>query len=164
MAGVNKLPFQYLYMFALFGSDMLLPIWNGYSTDHSPPTSAVVKKTWIYTSTPASGFMAQCCVKHRAATEDQVRQRRAIFDPSFVIRGCYNYWKIQKNWQVNMAVTVLPEETQWVGGSMRDDWYWACAFWSTIDCKMCRSQGVDRSAHARHPRIGIALETSMSMK
>jgi hypothetical protein len=31
----------------------------GREADHSPPTSAVVKKTWIYTSTPPYAFMAQ---------------------------------------------------------------------------------------------------------
>jgi hypothetical protein len=30
----------------------------GYETDHSPPTSAEVKKTWVYTSTPPYIFMA----------------------------------------------------------------------------------------------------------
>jgi hypothetical protein len=33
--------------------------------DHSPQTSAKVKKTWIYTSTPPYVFIAQCLVKHR---------------------------------------------------------------------------------------------------
>jgi hypothetical protein len=38
------------------------------AADHSPPTSAKVKKTWIYTSTPPLPlyiFRAQCLVKHR---------------------------------------------------------------------------------------------------
>jgi hypothetical protein len=30
--------------------------------DHSPPTSAEVKKTWIYTSTPPYAFMANCLI------------------------------------------------------------------------------------------------------
>jgi hypothetical protein len=30
----------------------------GCEADHSPPTSAVVKKTWIYTSTPPYAFIA----------------------------------------------------------------------------------------------------------
>jgi hypothetical protein len=30
----------------------------GREADHSPPTSAEVKKTWIYTSTPPYVFMA----------------------------------------------------------------------------------------------------------
>jgi hypothetical protein len=30
--------------------------------DHSPPTSAEVKKTWIFTSTPPYAFMAQCLI------------------------------------------------------------------------------------------------------
>jgi hypothetical protein len=30
----------------------------GYKTDHSPPTSTEVKKTWVYTSTPPYVFMA----------------------------------------------------------------------------------------------------------
>jgi hypothetical protein len=30
----------------------------GRETDHSPPTSAEVKKMWIYTSTPPYAFMA----------------------------------------------------------------------------------------------------------
>jgi hypothetical protein len=30
----------------------------GLEADHSPPTSAKVKKTWIYTSTPSCTFMA----------------------------------------------------------------------------------------------------------
>jgi hypothetical protein len=30
----------------------------GYEADHSSPTSAEVKKTWIYTSTPPYAFMA----------------------------------------------------------------------------------------------------------
>jgi hypothetical protein len=32
---------------------------------HSPPTSAEVKKTWIYTSAPPYVFMAQWLVKQR---------------------------------------------------------------------------------------------------
>jgi hypothetical protein len=30
----------------------------GREADHSPPTSAEVKKTWVYTSTPPYAFMA----------------------------------------------------------------------------------------------------------
>jgi hypothetical protein len=30
----------------------------GHEADHSPPTSAKIKKTWIYTSTPPHTFMA----------------------------------------------------------------------------------------------------------
>jgi hypothetical protein len=30
----------------------------GREADHSPPTSAEVKKTWVYTSTPSYAFMA----------------------------------------------------------------------------------------------------------
>jgi hypothetical protein len=37
----------------------------GREADHSPPTSAQVKKTWTYTSTPPYVFMAWCLVKHR---------------------------------------------------------------------------------------------------
>jgi hypothetical protein len=32
--------------------------WTGRAADHSPPTSAEVKKTWIYISTPPYVFMA----------------------------------------------------------------------------------------------------------
>jgi hypothetical protein len=32
--------------------------WPGREADHSPPTSAEVKKMWIYTSTPPYAFMA----------------------------------------------------------------------------------------------------------
>jgi hypothetical protein len=32
--------------------------WQGREADHSPPTSAEVKKMWIYTSTPQYVFMA----------------------------------------------------------------------------------------------------------
>jgi hypothetical protein len=31
---------------------------SGCEVDHSPPTSAEVKKMWIYTSTPPYAFMA----------------------------------------------------------------------------------------------------------
>jgi hypothetical protein len=34
----------------------------GRAADHSPPTSAEVKKTWTYTSTPPYIFMAWCLV------------------------------------------------------------------------------------------------------
>jgi hypothetical protein len=37
---------------------------QGREADHSPATSAEVKKIWIYTSTPPYAFMAQCLVKH----------------------------------------------------------------------------------------------------
>jgi hypothetical protein len=37
----------------------------GREVDHSPPTSAEVKKMWIYTSTPPHAFLALCLVKHR---------------------------------------------------------------------------------------------------
>jgi hypothetical protein len=36
--------------------------WMEPETDHSPPTSAEVKKTWIYTSTHPYAFMAQCLI------------------------------------------------------------------------------------------------------
>jgi hypothetical protein len=29
----------------------------GLEADHSPPTGAEVKKTWIYTTTPSNAFM-----------------------------------------------------------------------------------------------------------
>jgi hypothetical protein len=32
--------------------------------DHSPPTSAEIKKTWVYTSTPPQVFMAQCLISY----------------------------------------------------------------------------------------------------
>jgi hypothetical protein len=34
----------------------------GREAAHSPPTSAEVKKTWIYASTPLYAFMAQCLI------------------------------------------------------------------------------------------------------
>jgi hypothetical protein len=34
----------------------------GREVDHSPPTSAEVKKMWIYTSTPLYAFMAWCLI------------------------------------------------------------------------------------------------------
>jgi hypothetical protein len=34
----------------------------GHEADHSPPTSAEVKKMWIYTSTPTYAFMAYCLI------------------------------------------------------------------------------------------------------
>jgi hypothetical protein len=33
------------------------PMGTGGEADHSPPTSAEVKKTWFYTSTPPYAFM-----------------------------------------------------------------------------------------------------------
>jgi hypothetical protein len=38
-----------------FSIDLILPEDEA---DHSPPTSAAVKNTWIYTSTPSYAFMA----------------------------------------------------------------------------------------------------------
>jgi hypothetical protein len=35
----------------------------GREVDHSPPTSAEVKKTWIYTPTPPYAFMAYCLIQ-----------------------------------------------------------------------------------------------------
>jgi hypothetical protein len=35
----------------------------GREADHSPPTSAEVKRTWIYTSTPPYVFMAYGCIR-----------------------------------------------------------------------------------------------------
>jgi hypothetical protein len=37
----------------------------GRESDHSPPTSTMVKKTWVYISTPPYTFMAKCLVKQR---------------------------------------------------------------------------------------------------
>jgi hypothetical protein len=45
------------------GSTMVKRPWR--EADHSYPSSAEVKKMWIYTSTPPYTFMAQCLVKHR---------------------------------------------------------------------------------------------------
>jgi hypothetical protein len=40
-------------------SDLSLGVkWLGREADYSPPTSAEIKKTWIYTSTPPYAFMA----------------------------------------------------------------------------------------------------------
>jgi hypothetical protein len=35
---------------------------SGREADHSPPTSAEVKKMWTYTSTPPYAFMASCLI------------------------------------------------------------------------------------------------------
>jgi hypothetical protein len=35
---------------------------QGPEADHSPPTSAEIKKMWIYTSTPPYVFMAECLI------------------------------------------------------------------------------------------------------
>jgi hypothetical protein len=37
----------------------------GCEADHSPPSSAKVKKEWSYTSNPQHIFMAWCLVKHQ---------------------------------------------------------------------------------------------------
>jgi hypothetical protein len=36
--------------------------WPGREAEHSPPTSAAVKKTWIYTTTPPYVFIAYCFI------------------------------------------------------------------------------------------------------
>jgi hypothetical protein len=38
--------------------------WPGREADHSPPTSAEVKKMWIYTSTLPYAFMGQCLISY----------------------------------------------------------------------------------------------------
>jgi hypothetical protein len=38
---------------------------QGREADHSPPTSAVVKKTWIYTSIPPYLLTSQCLAMDR---------------------------------------------------------------------------------------------------
>jgi len=35
----------------------------GHEADHSPPSSAEVKNTWYYTSTPQYSFMVWCLVR-----------------------------------------------------------------------------------------------------
>jgi hypothetical protein len=35
---------------------------EGCQADHSPPTSAEVKNTWIYTPTPTYAFMTLCLI------------------------------------------------------------------------------------------------------
>jgi hypothetical protein len=35
---------------------------QGHEADHSLPTSAEIKKMWIYTSTPLYAFMAPCLI------------------------------------------------------------------------------------------------------
>jgi hypothetical protein len=48
------------------GSYHMGPQWvkrQGHEADHSPPTSAEVKKTWTYTSTPPC-LQGMCLVKH----------------------------------------------------------------------------------------------------
>jgi hypothetical protein len=37
--------------------------WQGREADHSPPASAEVKNTWIYTATPPYAFMAYCLIR-----------------------------------------------------------------------------------------------------
>jgi hypothetical protein len=40
----------------------------GRETEHSPPSSAVIKNAWSYTSTPQYAFMAWCSVKSTGTT------------------------------------------------------------------------------------------------
>jgi hypothetical protein len=35
---------------------------SGREAEHSPPTSAEAKNTWIYTSSPPYAFMAKCLI------------------------------------------------------------------------------------------------------
>jgi hypothetical protein len=50
--------------------------WQGREADHSPPSSAEVKKTWIYTSTPPYVSI----VKHRYLSVALVRERTTPTD------------------------------------------------------------------------------------
>jgi hypothetical protein len=43
--------------------------------DHSPPSSAEVKKPWSYTSTPQYAYMPWCLVKHRDNFTAMVKER-----------------------------------------------------------------------------------------
>jgi hypothetical protein len=38
--------------------------WQGREGDHSPPTSAEVKKAWMHTSIPPYVFMTYCLIKY----------------------------------------------------------------------------------------------------
>jgi hypothetical protein len=39
--------------------------WTGYEADHTPPSSAKVKKEWSFSSTLPYVYMAWCVVKHK---------------------------------------------------------------------------------------------------
>jgi hypothetical protein len=54
---------------------------NWRKTDHSPSTSAEVKKTWIYTSTPPYAFMA-CLISFHLLSSLTTRSR------TFCLLGC----------------------------------------------------------------------------
>jgi hypothetical protein len=45
------------------GAFSLVVKWPELEADHSPPSSAVVKNAWSYTSSPQYAFMAWCSVK-----------------------------------------------------------------------------------------------------
>jgi hypothetical protein len=53
----TKLPIQWAP--GALSTGVKLP---GREANHSPPTSAEVKKMWIYTFTPQYAFMAQCLI------------------------------------------------------------------------------------------------------
>jgi hypothetical protein len=67
-----------------FSSGVMRP---GRETDHSPPTSAEVKKTWIYTSAPPYAFMSYAyLVEHRDNfTFYQVLNTRKSMPEDFVV-------------------------------------------------------------------------------
>jgi hypothetical protein len=47
--------------------------WQGLEADYSPPTSAKVKKMWIYTSIPSYAFMAYCLIAELYGTHSLSR-------------------------------------------------------------------------------------------
>jgi hypothetical protein len=53
--------------------------WQGREADHSPPTSAEVKKTRTYTSTSPHVFMVYCLMKHRDNSTFTTRLCHPVF-------------------------------------------------------------------------------------
>jgi hypothetical protein len=62
---------------------------QGRVADCSPPTSAEVKNTWIYTSTPLYIFMAWCLIKCREIFTFNIRHQIGLC--KYENRGCSWY-------------------------------------------------------------------------
>jgi hypothetical protein len=83
---------------------------QGFEADHSPPTSAKVKKVWIYTSTPPYVFVAKCLVMHKdncTFTLFFFFYPKCLLSPPPIINVCI----VRYNYKINMFTSVLQNES-----------------------------------------------------
>jgi hypothetical protein len=90
----------------------------GREADHSRPSSAEVKNTWSYTSTPQYFIMAWCLVKHRdnksivtkLVALQKLQSQKLFHCTSLNMQNIEKYWNESRTsvlWRVQVFCTMM---------------------------------------------------------